>query len=209
MDAWQCFSRSTSNVSSVSGNIPVLFELSNSFNALLTFPFSINQANRVLFLSELWFFELSLTSLSWIVLPSTSNFSICTSFNWLSLLFKVCTLSLNFDVKDVFWSSNVGKAIRTFIEMVSCSDLNVQIFISFLISSIKRLTVDRGGNNNSDFLQRETVLCMLLIVLHYVSLGIPNILLVDSNICNGKAVVDVVSKFFESIGCFSLHTRVC
>ena len=52
-DALGCFSRSISNVSSVSGGIPPFFQLSKSFKALFTFLFSINRANRASFLSEL------------------------------------------------------------------------------------------------------------------------------------------------------------
>ena len=48
---------------SVNGSISPLFELSKSFKALLTFPSSIKRANRVAFLSELWFFALSLTQI--------------------------------------------------------------------------------------------------------------------------------------------------
>ena len=126
VDALGCFSRGTSNVSSITGNIPSLFELSNSFKALFTYPSSINQADRVAFLSELWLFVLSLNNLSWIVLLLINNFSFCPSFHWLNLLFKVSMLSFDFDVKDIFWSSNVGKIIRAFIAIVSCSDMNVQ-----------------------------------------------------------------------------------
>ena len=41
-----CFLRSISNISSVSGSIPPFFEISKSFKALFTFPFSIKRANR-------------------------------------------------------------------------------------------------------------------------------------------------------------------
>lgn len=60
-----------------SGNIPPLFELSNSFNTF-TFPSSIN---RAAFLSELWFFSLYLNNSSWIILPLINIFSFCPSFH--------------------------------------------------------------------------------------------------------------------------------
>ena len=69
-DALGYFLRSTSNVSFVSGSISSLFEFSKSFGALLIFTSSINQENRVVFLYELWFFAVTLNSLSWIVLSS-------------------------------------------------------------------------------------------------------------------------------------------
>ena len=52
-----------------------------------------------------------------------------------------------------FEAVSAGMTIRAFITMVSCSDLNVQLIISLVISSMKRLPVDPGGNRNSDFLQ--------------------------------------------------------
>ena len=64
--------------------------------------------------------------------------AICLSIQWLSLLLNVCTIYSNFDVKNVFWSSKVGKAIRACIAMVSGSDLNTQLLISLVISSAKR-----------------------------------------------------------------------
>ena len=62
LDPLGYFSRSTSNVSSFSDNIPLLFELSNSFKALFTFRFSINLMKRVAFLYGLWFFALPLNN---------------------------------------------------------------------------------------------------------------------------------------------------
>ena len=62
-------------------------------------------------------------------------------------------LYLYFDIKDGFCSSKVGKTIRAFITVVSCSDLNVKLFTSLFISSIKDLSLDPEGNKNSDFLQ--------------------------------------------------------
>ena len=55
--------------------------------------------------------------------------------------------------------------------MMSCSYLHVHLFISTVISSIKRLPVDLESYKNSDFLQRTTVL--------HVTVGI-------QNICNEK-----------------------
>ena len=96
------FSRTTSKFSSVCVNISRLFKLSHSFKVLFTFQSPINWAKRVAFLSELWFIELSVNNLSWIILPLISNLSICPYFDWLRHLSKVSTVSFAFDVKGVF-----------------------------------------------------------------------------------------------------------
>ena len=53
----------------------------------------------------------------------------------------------------------------------------------------------------------DRIIHVVEFVLHYVAVGIPNVLFVDSDIW--KTVVDVVSKTFGSITCFPWHTRVC
>ena len=68
-------------------------------------------------------------------------------------LFKAFTLSFNFDVKDVFWSSKFGKNIRAFIAIASYSDLNVQLFIRN-----ECLAIYLEGSKNRNFFQWTTVL---------------------------------------------------
>ena len=123
---------------------------------------------------------------------------------------RVSMLSLNFDVMDVFWSSKVGKTIRAFIEMSSFSDLNVQLFISIVISSIKSLPVDPEGNKNSDFLQWTAVLYTPSNLLFITSL-LTSQIFSSSSVLFGmeNTVVDVVSIIFGLINFFSLQTRVC
>ena len=112
--------------------------------------------------------------------------------------------------KGWFWSSKLGQTIRAFIEMVSCSYLNVQIFISLAISSIKHLPVDPEGNKNIDFLQWTTVVYTSSNLFFITSLSAFQIFSSTTvAFVIGKTAVDVVSITFGSIIDFFLHTRVC
>ena len=82
-----------------------------------------------------------------------SYFFYLSIFPLVKSLFKVFTLSFNFDVKDVFWSSKFGKNIRAFIAIASYSDLNVQLFIRN-----ECLAIYLEGSKNRNFFQWTTVL---------------------------------------------------
>ena len=96
-----------------------------------------------------------------------------------------------------FCSSKVGKTIRAFITVVSCSDLNVKLFTSLFISSIKDLYLDPEGNKNSDFLQWPIVWYTSSNLFFNTSLlAFPIFFTPKMAFVMGKTNVDVVSMTF-------------